>query len=93
MPVTGEEFIKITADVLNTVSDYTVLNILMFRMAGLFNKTAREAAEMLYQNEYDYLFDSAKFRNHFTYTPRGCEAGIRETIEYFRSLQPNPLAT
>jgi nucleoside-diphosphate-sugar epimerase len=52
-------------------------------MAGLFDKTIYESYEMIYQNEYDYQFDSTKFNNYFNFKPTSYEAGIHETIEFF----------
>ena len=33
----------------------------MMRVAGLFDSNVREMVEMLYQSDYEYIFDSSKF--------------------------------
>jgi hypothetical protein len=40
----------------------------------------RELAEMLYQNDRDYLFDSSKFERRFAFTPTPYADGIRECV-------------
>ncbi len=83
-PLTGEEFIRIAAEKLGVNPDFTVLKKWMVKLAGLFDKRTREAYEMLYQNEYDYVFDSSKFEKHFNHKPTPYEKGIEETISYFK---------
>ena len=41
----------------------------------------RELAEMLYQNDRDYVFDSTRFEERFRFTPTPYEEGIRSTVE------------
>jgi hypothetical protein len=53
-------------------------------MAGLFAEQPREAYEMMYQSEGDYVFDSSKFDKHFRFTPTSYSNGIEETIAHFR---------
>ncbi len=84
--LTHEELIKIAALKLNTKPEYSVLYKWMIKMAGMFDKNAKGAVEMLYQNEDDYIFDSSKFEKRFNYTPTSYEHGIKETIEYLKTL-------
>ena len=37
---------------------------------------------MLYQNEFEYHFDSSKFNNYFNYNPISYIDGIAETIDF-----------
>ncbi len=83
-PITGEEFIKITAEFLGKKAEYATLNKLMLKAAGLFDSTIKESYEMLYQNEFDYIFNSTKFEKRFGYAPTPYKAGIKESIEHFR---------
>ena len=53
----------------------------MVRLIGLFNKAIKESYEMLYQNEFDYLFDSTKFEKAFNYQPVGYDEGIIATVK------------
>jgi nucleoside-diphosphate-sugar epimerase len=57
----------------------------MIILLSLFIPALREAKEVLYQVEDDYVFSDAKFRNKypdFTTTPY--ETGIHEMVEYFK---------
>jgi nucleoside-diphosphate-sugar epimerase len=83
-PTDGNTFIRLVAGELGIKGDHTVLKRWMLRMAGIFDKTIAESYEMLYQSEFDYVFDSTKFNNYFNYNPKPYTAGIYETIEFFR---------
>jgi hypothetical protein len=41
----------------------------------------RESVEMLYQNEYEYLFNSSKFDQAFDFRTTSYEEGVRLTAE------------
>jgi len=82
--ITGNEFIHLIAKELGVEPDYMILKKWMLRMAGLFNKTIFESLEMLYQSENDYQFDSTKFNAYFNYKPVSYQAGIHETIEFYK---------
>jgi len=86
-PINGETFIHIVAKELGIAPDYSVLSKGMIKLAGFFNKTVRELYEMLYQNEFNYSFDLSKFNNFFGFKPKSFNAGIYETIEFFRKKQ------
>jgi nucleoside-diphosphate-sugar epimerase len=60
---------------------YSVLGKGMLRLVGLINGVVRENMEMLYQNDSDYLFDSAKFEKSFDFAPTPYEQGTKETVE------------
>jgi nucleoside-diphosphate-sugar epimerase len=81
-PVDGETLIHMTANLLGISPDYTILNKWAIYISGLFSKTSRELAEMLYQYEYKCYFDSMKFNDYFNYKPKTYREGIRATIEY-----------
>ncbi|MFZ4590031.1 MAG: hypothetical protein ACOYN6_03475 [Ignavibacteria bacterium] len=57
----------------------------MISLVSIFNKTIGEIKEMLYQNEFDYYFDSTKFEKHFNYKPVSYSEGIKETILFLKS--------
>ena len=84
--IDGKTFIKLVADEIGATARYSVLSKFMIKMAGLFNKTISELYEMLYQNEYEYYFDSSKFSTYFKYSPKSYHDGIRETIEFLKSI-------
>lgn len=83
-PPDGRTFIAMAARELGAGSRYTVMRKGMVKIAGLFNQTISELHEMLYQNEYDYYFDSSKFNRFFNYQPVSYEQGIRETLDFLR---------
>jgi nucleoside-diphosphate-sugar epimerase len=79
--LTGKEFIELSAKAFGVNPDYMVLKKWMIKMAGLFIPIIKESFEMLYQNEYDYLFDSTKFEKAFNFNPRNYQDGIIETVK------------
>jgi len=83
-PAEGQTFIHIVANNLMIAPDYTVMDKWMLKFAGLFDKNTSESAEMAYQYETNYFFDSTKFNEYFNYTPLHYYNGIQETIEYLR---------
>ena len=84
-PLTGAETVAIAAEIAGFHSQkYTLLAKWMLQCYGLFNPIIRESVEMLYQNKYDYLFDSTKFNKHFNYQPVSYKQGIKETLESYR---------
>ena len=78
--LTGKEFIELAAKAMGVKPEYMIVKKWMARLLGLFNKPVKESYEMLYQNEYDYLFDSTKFEKAFNYQPVSYEEGIAETV-------------
>jgi nucleoside-diphosphate-sugar epimerase len=83
-PLTGAEFIASAALSLGVPSRYSVLPKWMIGLAGWFDKTTAETREMLYQNEFDYLFDSSKFEKAFPFIPTSYEAGIKATANAYQ---------
>jgi nucleoside-diphosphate-sugar epimerase len=78
-PLTGEEFIYQAAVAMQADSNYSVLSRWMLRIGGIFDKNIKELQEMLYQNEYPYIFDSTKFNRAFNFEPTPYKTGIIET--------------
>lgn len=85
-PLTGDKFIQIAADNLNTKPKSFLLKGWMIKLTGLFSKQIGELYEMLYQNKYDYIFDSSKFEKHFNFKPTSYEDGIKETIRFAKAV-------
>ena len=79
--LTGKEFIELSAKAFGTDPEYTVLKKWMLQMVGVFVPVVKESIEMLYQNEYDYLFDSTKFEKTFNFLPTSYQNGIAETVK------------
>jgi nucleoside-diphosphate-sugar epimerase len=78
--LTGADYIKLTAEILSYKPNYSVLKKWQLRLVGLFISDIKESMEMLYQNEFDYLFDSTKFENYFNIKPTPYEEGITASI-------------
>ncbi|NCS88898.1 MAG: NAD-dependent dehydratase, partial [Ignavibacteria bacterium] len=79
--LTGKEFIEKVAACYNANPKYTVLKSWMMKAAGLFNPLAKESVEMLYQYEYEYLFDSTKFEKAF-FQPTSYQTGIEAEAKW-----------
>lgn len=79
--LTGKEFIEIAAKEFGVKPDYVVLKKWMIQLVGTFVPVVKESIEMLYQNEYDYLFDSSKFEKAFNFVPTSYKDGIAATVK------------
>jgi nucleoside-diphosphate-sugar epimerase len=89
-PLTGAQFIEQAAGALGKKVRFTVLPKWMVRLGGFFDKTTSELYEMLYQYEYDYVFDSSKFENAYHFLPTPYEQGIRATSESYKTIEKLP---
>lgn len=76
--MTGEELVKEASRIFNKKNSFSLLSPMMIKMASWFSPVIKESREMLYQFEYDYLFDSTKF-NEIYFEPTSYINGI-ETI-------------
>ncbi|RFS26833.1 NAD-dependent epimerase/dehydratase family protein [Chitinophaga silvatica] len=76
----GKGFIHLIAKEMNAKPKYMKLGTFMVGLTGLFDATVKEIKEMLYQNNYPYIFDSTKFEKHFSVKPTSYEEGIRASI-------------
>ncbi|HET6254816.1 MAG TPA: NAD-dependent epimerase/dehydratase family protein [Puia sp.] len=77
-PLTGADFIEKAAAELKKASQYTVLPKWMIRLGGIFDRMTAELYEMLYQYEFDYVFDSTKFETAYSFKPTAYQQGIHE---------------
>jgi nucleoside-diphosphate-sugar epimerase len=87
-PPTGRAFIEIASKELGVTPRTSVLTKWMMRLAGLADKTIRESYEMLYQSEFDYVFDSSKFNKHFKYIPTAYPEGMANMIRFTGAERP-----
>lgn len=83
-PLTGKEFVTLTAKEFGVPPKYRVLRRPMLRLAGWFSAQIRESYEMLYQNDAPYLFDSTKFAREFGFAGTPYADGIRATAGSFK---------
>jgi len=79
--LTGQQWIELIALIMNKNPRYTVLPLWMLRMMGLFLPLFREFAEMAYQYDRDYIFNSSKFEKRFGYEPQSPEQGIVQLLK------------
>jgi nucleoside-diphosphate-sugar epimerase len=86
-PLTGKEFIETVAKESGVEPKYRILSKWMLKLAGVFDKTISESYEMLYQSEFDYIFDSSKFQDAFQIHPTSYEEGIIETVKYYKATR------
>ncbi len=73
--MTGAEIVKEISQYFNASNKYTTLSPFIINMATLFSPILKETKEMLYQFQYDYLFDSTKFEKKF-FSPTSYQKGI-----------------
>ena len=83
-PPTGRKFVELVANEFGTQPKHRVLNRLMVWVAGLFDSNIRELYEMLYQYEFDYVFDSTKFMKAFQFQPAPYPEGTHRTAQAYR---------
>jgi nucleoside-diphosphate-sugar epimerase len=83
-PPTGKQFIGLVANAFHTEPKYRVLSRPMVWLAGRFDPNVRELYEMLYQYEFDYVFDSTKFVKAFGFQPTPYADGVARTAEAYR---------
>ena len=74
------------AEQLDVKPKITVLRKWMVKLAGIFDAQTRELYEMLYQNEYDYEFDSSRFESAFDFQPTPYPDGIAATLRHFKLI-------
>ncbi len=79
-PLTGRVFIALAAEALGVAPRVSVLPAWTMKTLGLVVPMMRELAEMLYQNDSDYVFDSSKFERRFAFTPTPYADGIRASV-------------
>ncbi len=84
-PLTGAQFIERAAAALDKTDRFRVLPKWMIRLGGAFDRTTAEMYEMLYQYEFDYLFDSSKFEQAYQFQPTSYEEGILATTDAYRN--------
>jgi len=76
--LTGHEFIQLAANIFNAPPRFTKVNKLMLQALGLFTKAIGETAELYYQYQEDYIFNSDKFEKAFKVQPTPYLDGIQQ---------------
>lgn len=63
--LTYKEMINLASKTYQKNFNYTVLPMWMFKLGGLFNKSAKEVQELLPRYKYDNIFTTEKFKKRF----------------------------
>jgi nucleoside-diphosphate-sugar epimerase len=83
---TGKEFVQMVARQLDVKPKIMVLRKWMVKLGGIFDPQIGDLYEMLYQNEYDYEFDSSRFESAFNFQPTPYADGIPITLRHFKLI-------
>ena len=76
----GERVLQAIAKGMGVAPEYKILSKTMLNILGIFVPVMGETAEMLYQYERDYVFDSGTFESRFHFKPTPPEEGIRGIV-------------
>ena len=79
--ITGIALMQMAARIFNAPPRYIRINKFLLSSIGLFNKPVAEAAELYYQNQYDYIFSSEKFEKAFDIQPTSYQEGLQRLSE------------
>jgi len=79
--LTGREFVDLFARELKVKSRVLVMPMWLIKLFGLFVPVLKEMPEMLYQNDRDYFFDSAKFDKRFKFKTTTYQEGVRIIVQ------------
>lgn len=79
--LTGKEWINLFANELNCEPKYSVLPNWLLKTLGAFVPIMGELAEMNYQYDRDYYFDSSKFNEYFKFRPTTNEMAVKEAVK------------
>jgi nucleoside-diphosphate-sugar epimerase len=79
--ITGEEWINLFASEMGTTNKYNLLPNWLIKSVGFFVPLMKEIAEMNYQYDRDYYFDSSKFNSYFGYTPTTNATAVKQVID------------
>jgi nucleoside-diphosphate-sugar epimerase len=82
--ITGEEWINLFATELGKGNKHTVLPNWLVSGIGIFVPIMKELAEMNYQYDRDYYFDSTKFISYFRFTPTSNAVAVKQAIEQIK---------
>lgn len=78
--LTGKELIELIAKELNVKPRYMTVSRFLLRLMSLFSPVMGEVAEMNYQYERDYVFDSSKFEKRFDFRPTTYGEGVKAVV-------------
>jgi nucleoside-diphosphate-sugar epimerase len=79
-PLTGRQWVALVAAAMQVKPAHRVISKTMVKLMGIFMPVMRESVEMLYQYDKDYVFNSNKFEQYFSFTPTPYREGMQEII-------------
>jgi len=79
-PYTGKQWVEVIAQEMNVKPRYMTVPNFMVKAMGLFVPFMKEVAEMMYQYDRNYNFDSSKFEKRFDLKPTPYLEGIKEIV-------------
>jgi len=65
---------------MNVKPKYQIAGETMAGILGLFNPMMKELAEMIYQFDREFVFDSSKFEHYFSLKPTSYADGIESIV-------------
>ena len=80
-PPTIKDWINLFAKELGVEPKYREVSLTMTKFSGLFIPIMKELAEMYYQNDRDYVFNSNKFETNFNFEPTPYHIGIKKLVQ------------
>ena len=83
--LTGREWVKLFSDEMKTSDKVQVLPLWSLNLLGVFVPILKEMAEMMYQFDRPYNFDSSKFMNRFQFSPTSNKEAVQQTIEMLKA--------
>jgi nucleoside-diphosphate-sugar epimerase len=83
-PLTGRQFAGLVFDALGAPPKIALIPKPVMALGSLFSTMIRESREVLYQFEYPFVMDAAKFTRAFGSRITPHRAAIRETIDAMR---------
>lgn len=80
-PMTGNDWINLFAEMMNVKPRYTVIPKWQIKFGGLFSTILKELADVAYQFEEDYFFNSSRFEKQFKMKPTPLKQAVKEIIK------------
>jgi nucleoside-diphosphate-sugar epimerase len=84
-PVTQKELVQMVGSVLGRPISARVGGRFILSVMGLFNKSAGEMVEMLYEFEKPFIVDGTRFERTFGIKPTPTMDAVRETVAWFKT--------
>lgn len=79
-PFTGEDFVRLACELAGRSCRLQLVPRWMLKLLEIFIPVLRENAEMMYQFDYDYRFDSSRIESAYGLQPTPYRQGIRSCL-------------